>query len=81
MDSAVDRITHFMFSLESPVREVAPGEWVLVLDAAGYVLDVAVAVRIRAGRCGLVARPRPVRGMPGAAAPIRWTSSDARLRT
>lgn len=34
-----------MASLESDVREIAPGEWGLVLDAAGYVLDVGVAIR------------------------------------
>jgi hypothetical protein len=45
MDSAIDRVSHFMSSLESEVREVAPGEWGLVLDAAGYVLDVGVAIR------------------------------------
>jgi hypothetical protein len=45
MDSAIDRVSHFMSSLESEVREVAPGQWGLVLDAAGYVLDVGVAIR------------------------------------
>jgi hypothetical protein len=34
-----------MSSLDREVREVAPGEWGLSLDAAGYVLDVGVAVR------------------------------------
>jgi len=34
-----------MASLDSEVREVAPGEWGLVLDAAGYVLNVGVAIR------------------------------------
>jgi hypothetical protein len=45
MDSAVDRVARFMSSLESEVREVAPGEWGLTLDAAGYLLDVGVAIR------------------------------------
>src|SRR5450631_2648312 len=45
MESAVDRVARFMSSLESEVREVAPGEWGLTLDAAGYLLDVGVAIR------------------------------------
>ena len=45
MDSAAEFVSRFMSSLESEVRDVAPGEWGLVLDAAGYVLDVDVAVR------------------------------------
>jgi hypothetical protein len=45
MDSATDHVARFMSSLESEVREVAPGEWGLTLDAAGYVLDIGVAVR------------------------------------
>ncbi len=34
-----------MSSLEGEARETAPGEWGLVLDAAGYVLHVGVAIR------------------------------------
>ncbi len=45
MSSAGERVAHFMSSLESDVRQVAPGEWGLVLDAAGYVLNVGVAIR------------------------------------
>lgn len=45
MDSAPERVARFMCSLESEVREVARGEWGLVLDAAGYVLNVGVAIR------------------------------------
>lgn len=45
MDSALERVGRFMCSLESEVRHVAPGQWGLVLDAAGYVLDVGVAIR------------------------------------
>jgi hypothetical protein len=45
MDSALERVARFMCSLESEVRQVAPGEWGLVLDAAGYVLNVGVAIR------------------------------------
>ena len=45
METAVDRVRAFLESLESEVGEVAPGEWGLVLDAAGYRLDVGVAVK------------------------------------
>lgn len=38
-------IREFIATLETEVREVAPGEWGLVLDAAGYALEVGVAVR------------------------------------
>jgi hypothetical protein len=38
-------VARYMSSLEADVREVAPGEWGLVLDAAGYVLDVGLTVR------------------------------------
>ncbi len=34
-----------MSSLDGEVRELAPGQWGLVLDAAGYGLDVGVAIR------------------------------------
>jgi hypothetical protein len=44
MDAAA-HVAEFMSSLDTDVREVAPGEWGLVLDAAGYVLNVGVAVR------------------------------------
>jgi hypothetical protein len=45
MESPVEHIGRFLASLESDVREVAPGQWGLVLDAAGFVLDVGLAVR------------------------------------
>jgi hypothetical protein len=35
----------FMSSLEAGVRQVAPGEWGLSLEAAGFGLDVGVAIR------------------------------------
>jgi hypothetical protein len=34
-----------MSSLEGEVRQVAPGEWGLTLDAAGFELEVGVAIR------------------------------------
>jgi hypothetical protein len=34
-----------MSSLESGVREVAPGEWGIELEAGGYRLDIGVAIR------------------------------------
>jgi len=45
MASAAEQVTRFMSSLETEAREVAPGEWGLVLDAAGYVLNVGLAIR------------------------------------
>ena len=38
-------VTRYLSSLETQVREVAPGEWGLVLDAAGYPLEVGVSIR------------------------------------
>lgn len=45
MDPARELIARFLTSLETNVREVADGEWGLALDAAGYPLDVGVAIR------------------------------------
>jgi hypothetical protein len=45
MDCARDLISRFLTSLETQVREVAPGEWGLALDAAGYPLEVGMAIR------------------------------------
>ncbi len=45
MEPAIELVGHFMSSLEGEVRELAPGRWGLVLDAAGCVLHVRVAVR------------------------------------
>lgn len=45
MDSPAERIAGYVTSLATEVREVAPGEWGLVLDAAGYVLDVGLTIR------------------------------------
>ncbi|HEX3834456.1 MAG TPA: hypothetical protein VHW04_20920 [Solirubrobacteraceae bacterium] len=43
--SYADVVARYMSSLEADVSEVAPGEWGLVLDAAGYVLDVGLTIR------------------------------------
>jgi hypothetical protein len=45
MDSTIERVSDFLSALDTEVRVVAPGEWGLRLDAAGYVLDVGVSVR------------------------------------
>ncbi len=45
MASPAERIAGYVTSLETEVREVAPGEWGLVLEAAGYVLDVGLMIR------------------------------------
>ncbi len=43
--SADATVARFMASLETEVREVAPGEWGLTLDAVGYPLEVGVIIR------------------------------------
>jgi hypothetical protein len=45
MEPPAERVARYMSSLEAEVREVAPGEWGLVLDAAGYVLNVGLTIR------------------------------------
>jgi hypothetical protein len=45
MAAVENRLAEFMSSLDAEVREVAPGEWGLVLDAAGYRLDIGVSIR------------------------------------
>jgi hypothetical protein len=45
VEPAVATVSDFMASLESEVNEVAPGQWGLVLDSAGYVLNVGVAIK------------------------------------
>jgi hypothetical protein len=45
MPSPADRVAQFMASLDGQVREIAPGEWGLVLEAAGFELDVGVMIR------------------------------------
>ncbi len=45
MESPVERVERFMASLDSEVRQVAPGEWGLALQAGGFALDIGVAVR------------------------------------
>jgi hypothetical protein len=41
----VARIERFLSSLDIEVRTVASGEWGLTLDAAGFELDVGIAIR------------------------------------
>ena len=45
MESATEAVATFLTGLDTEVREVAPGEWGIVLDAAGYVLDVGLTVK------------------------------------
>ncbi len=45
MNSSAEVVGRYMSSLEADVREVAPGEWGLVLDAVGYVLNVGLTIR------------------------------------
>jgi hypothetical protein len=45
MDDPLTCLNGFMSSLDATVRVLAPGEFGLVLDCAGFPLDVGVAVR------------------------------------
>ncbi len=45
MESPAERVAGFMASLEADVRQVAPGEWGLELEAAGYSLSLGVTIR------------------------------------
>ncbi|MDQ5808852.1 MAG: hypothetical protein M3320_09270, partial [Actinomycetota bacterium] len=38
-------MSEFLGSLEAPSRQVAPGEWGLTVDAAGWPLHVGLAFR------------------------------------
>ncbi len=42
---AAQRVALYLSSLETQVAETNPGEWRLVLDAAGYVLEVDLELR------------------------------------
>lgn len=44
-DSTLERVRGFMSSLPGETREVASGEWGLLLDAAGFELHVGVSIR------------------------------------
>lgn len=44
-DSAGERVARFLTSLEIEVRTVAPSEWGITLDAAGFELEVGIAIR------------------------------------
>jgi hypothetical protein len=44
-DSGPERIASFLSSLEIEVRSVAAGEWGITVDAAGFELDVGIAIR------------------------------------
>ncbi len=43
--SPAEQVESFLSSLDTEVRTVGSGEWGVTLDAAGYVLDVGVAIR------------------------------------
>ncbi len=60
MDEALACLNDFMSSLDASTRSVAPGEWGLVLDCAGYPLDVGVSVRGTLVRAQATALPAGV---------------------
>jgi hypothetical protein len=45
MSTPPDTISEFLASLGEAVRELAPGEWGISLEAAGYAIDIGVAIR------------------------------------
>jgi hypothetical protein len=45
VNSSAEIVGGYVSSLDADVREVAPGEWGLVLDAAGYVLNLGLSIR------------------------------------
>jgi hypothetical protein len=45
METEAEQVRAFIDALDCESREVATGEWGLVLDAAGYRLDVGVSIR------------------------------------
>jgi hypothetical protein len=45
VDAPADLVARYVASLDTEARQVAPGEWGVVLDAAGYVLDVGLTIR------------------------------------
>lgn len=44
-EPAADRVASFLSSLETEVRSVAAGEWGITVEAAGFELDVGIAIR------------------------------------
>jgi hypothetical protein len=44
-DPSADGVGPFLASLDIEVRAPAPGEWGITLDAAGFELDVGIAIR------------------------------------
>jgi hypothetical protein len=44
-DSPSERVASFLSSLDIEVRAVAAGEWGITVDAAGFDLDVGIAIR------------------------------------
>ncbi|HEX2087591.1 MAG TPA: hypothetical protein VHF89_18045 [Solirubrobacteraceae bacterium] len=45
MEQVSSTVSDFLRSLQAPSREVAPGEWGLTVDAAGWPLHVGLAFR------------------------------------
>lgn len=41
----VAHVRAYLTALDTEMREVAPGQWGLILDAAGYALEVGLAIR------------------------------------
>jgi Putative bacterial sensory transduction regulator len=60
VESAVAAVDLFLASLDADVNNPARGEWGIVLEAAGYRLDVGVAVRAQMLRAQAAVLPAGV---------------------
>jgi len=54
VDAAVATVDRFLAALEADVNNPASGEWGIVLEAAGYRLDVGVAIRAQMLRAAVI---------------------------
>jgi len=60
VDAAVATVDRFLAALEADVNNPASGEWGIVLEAAGYRLDVGVAIRAQMLRAQAAVLPAAV---------------------
>jgi putative sensory transduction regulator len=58
--AAIAAVDEFLAALDTDVNNPAPGEWGVVLEAAGYRLDVGVAIRAQHLRAQAAVLPAEV---------------------